>query len=783
MRLCAEESVSLLSEIIRISNSTLDIDKRLGEILAELRSAFRLNSAALYVLDMEHGGLFLKASSGGAFKSSFRLGEGPLKALVKENRYSIFDKTSEESSFFRELTGENYDIAGGIFPVMDDRFFYGALALTLPSGKTFDEKELALIRPITQEIAGTMRNAQLYANTREMVDDLLMMNDLWKALSSTIKLDALLETAVTKTAAALHASSGMIEISECLKGDPCRCYYSEEQPLKEALSAFGDSLSSKLKTAEEAMFLTDLLGEEAAKNELLKSTIVAPLKTPKGLMGWIILPGKEDGKPFGNREIRLFSTISAQISAVVNNALLLEKMEELNLEKEVMVKELFSLFELNKAVMTTIDLDRLLHIILTAVTIGDGFGFNRAMLFLYNKKSGFIQGMIGVGPDSAEEAWRIWTDIDGTHKTLQAIVDDEDYDTLPHSKLNELVKGMRISDREKSILGLTVREKKAFNITDAESDPRVSSGLLARLGCKAFATSPLMASGRVVGVILVDNVYNERSISDEDIRLLTIFSNQAGVAIDNSVLYRNLQEAHQELKETQGKLIHTEKLAALGEMAAGVAHEIRNPLVSIGGFARRLSRKIEEGEDRQYIDIICKETERLENILNEILIFSREEPIEAEEQDINSIIEETLQFFLGDFGKSGIEIVKELEKEMRGVQANYHQIKQVFINLFANAKHAMPEGGTLKVRSFGVSEEDEERIVVEISDTGVGIPYNVMINMFNPFFTTKDDGTGLGLAITHKILSHYRGEIEVINNESGGATFIIKIPMSKKAAN
>jgi signal transduction histidine kinase len=385
--------------------------------------------------------------------------------------------------------------------------------------------------------------------------------------------------------------------------------------------------------------------------------------------------------------------------------------------------------------------------------------------------------MMGVGPDSMEEAGNIWHDIHEKGKTLNDLIEDEEL-KQPQSLLNELAKSMRISESEKSILQLTVEEKKAFNITDAWSDQRVNPDLLSKLNCKAFATVPLMASGRVAGVILVDNIYNNRPIDDNDIRLLTIFANQAGTAIENSILYRDIQKAHGEVKAVQNKLIHSEKLAALGEMAAGIAHEIRNPLVSIGGFARRLARQIDENDrESGYVDIICKEVERLEGILNDILVFSKEDSAEPGLQDINSLIEETLQFFWSDFEKCGVEVERTLSPEIGYVKANRQQFKQVFINLFANAKHAMENGGKLNIKSYPSESEEKTYVTVEVIDSGGGIPADIINNIFNPFFTTKDSGVGLGLAITHKIISSYGGEIKVVNMKDGGAAFIITMPV------
>lgn len=783
MKISPEKGFDLLSEIIRISNSTLDIDTRLKNILSLVSSSLELTDAALYALDAENNELYLKCYIDGHFLESISINGTPLEALFSEGKNYLLGKNKEESDLFSYIAGDDQIKKGGIFPITDDKFFFGALIITSREEMIFDDKDLKLILPICQEIAGTMRNAQLYLRTRDMVEDLLMLNDAWKTMSSTIKLDELLHLTIQKISTTLKAKCGLVRLKE----EPGRkvsvfFYNAEDYQLKEALLRGCDMICSETNKQSEATIFENLQGGLSEFpghiQNVFATAMAAPLIYRENQIGCLALFGREDNTPFMKKDLQLFATLASQMSAVTNNALLLEQMEIINREKEVMVRELSNLFELNKAVMTTIDLDKLLHIILTAVTIGDGFGFNRAMLFLYNEKSGFIQGMMGVGPDSAEEAWRIWAEISDKRKTLHDILSEEK-EIIPSSKLNELVKSIRLSVKDKSILGLTVINKKPYNILDAKTDTRVHMNILERISCRAFATAPLMASGRVVGVILVDNIYNERPITDDDIRLLTIFANQAGVAIDNSILYRNMQNAHKELKETQSKLLHTEKLAALGEMSAGVAHEIRNPLVSIGGFARRLSRKVEENEGKKYIDIICKEVERLEAILNEILIFSREEPAEREIHNINTVIDDTLQFFWNDFKKNGIDVFKDLE-EIGMVEANYHQLKQVFINLFSNARHAMTNGGNLKIRSYETDYEGNDFIMVEISDTGGGIPYNVMTNIFNPFFTTKDEGTGLGLAITHKILSTYRGDIEVMNNEEGGATFIVKIPVVKK---
>ena len=784
MKLSPEKSIALLSEIIEISNATIDIDSRLSSILETILSSFGFRDIALYVMNAEASALNLKVSPGRLFNETISLDREPISGIVREGQSCLIEDNPVDMEFLSRISGDLSAGKGGIFPIADQKFFYGTLIVTLNEGSQLTREELALINPICREIAGTMRNAQLYANSKAMVEDLLTLNDLLKTINSTLEIAPLLEITIKKVAEALKASCGIINLYEAPNRESSSFFHNlHSEKIKNFLISKCEELSSGTKGDSEARLLSGPFetgeGEPVYIKDIGDRLLIAPLTYGDRHMGSISLFSKVGKERFGEKELQLFSTVASQISAVINNALLLDRMAVLNLEKEQVYKELSNLFELNKAVMTTIDLDRLLHIILTAVTVGDGFGFNRAMLFLFNEKSGYIQGMIGVGPDSSEEAWKIWSEINENRKTLQEILEEGTY-SAPRSELNSLVKGIRLSVKEKSILGLTVSNKSPYNIADAENDDRVNMDILSKLNCKAFATAPLMAAGRVVGVILVDNIYNKRAISDNDIRLLTIFANQAGVAIDNSILYRNLEDTHIELKKAQSKLVHSEKLAALGEMSAGVAHEIRNPLVSIGGFARRLARTLEGHEGKKYVDIICKEVERLENILNEILIFSRDEPMEVELQDINKVIDDTLQFFWNDYKKNNIAVSKELQSDAGLVEANYHQLKQVFINLLSNARHAMPESGFLRIKSYQTDYEGKAFIIIEISDTGGGIPYDVMTNIFNPFFTTKNEGTGLGLAITHKILTSCKGDIEVINNDEGGATFIIKLPVSAR---
>lgn len=435
------------------------------------------------------------------------------------------------------------------------------------------------------------------------------------------------------------------------------------------------------------------------------------------------------------------------------------------------------LYEISQAMMTTIQLDDLLKIIMTAVTMESGLGFNRAMLFLVDdRERTLLRGMIGVGPESAEDAHRIWREFSRKKVgLLEWVLSSERASSQRTSRFDEICRSFSVPlDEEGGLLARTVRERTSFNVFNEHADEVIWTRIFSKVGGSPFACIPIVAKGEATGVFLVDNCYNQRPIEEDDVKLLTVFANQAGLAIENSRLYHRIEKAHAELRATQERLLHTEKLVALGEMAASIAHEIKTPLVSIGGFARRLYRA-DSGETREkYLRIIIAEVERLEEVLNQILVFSREPQSHVCPHDLNTLIEDTLTIFPDALREDRIQVVKELGQGLPAVFCDYGQIKEVFINLIANACQAMAHEGTLTIRSAFIPGDSV--VTAEVEDTGGGIATEIIGNIFNPFFTTKEQGLGLGLAITHRIVTHNQGTIEVRNNPGKGTTFVLKFP-------
>ncbi len=251
--------------------------------------------------------------------------------------------------------------------------------------------------------------------------------------------------------------------------------------------------------------------------------------------------------------------------------------------------------------------------------------------------------------------------------------------------------------------------------------------------------------------------------------------------IRNEEAMRRLDESHRKLKEQTDVLFQTEeqlrradRLSALGELSAGMAHEIRNPLGAIKGAVEILKDDYSPEDSKyEFIQILFKETDRLNCIVQEFLGFARPKKPEYQQSDVNQSLEAVLTLTAQEARKAGVNVEKRLDPSIGKRSLDEGLLKQAFLNLVLNAIQAMPTGGTLRV----ASDLRDGMIVVVITDTGVGISEEGRKKLFSPFFTTKKNGTGLGLAITYRIVENHHGKIDVASEPGKGATFTVKIPV------
>lgn len=244
-------------------------------------------------------------------------------------------------------------------------------------------------------------------------------------------------------------------------------------------------------------------------------------------------------------------------------------------------------------------------------------------------------------------------------------------------------------------------------------------------------------------------------------------------------LNKDLEGTIDELRRVQGRMIQDEKLSALGRLTADVAHEIRNPLTSIGGFARRLNKRLSAGSrEKDYADIVVAEVDRLERILRDVLTFSSESKYELKYQEINGIVTESFNIYQDICKEQSVTIEQQLDSSLPPVLMDRGQVRLAINNLISNAIDVMPDGGTLTIKTYLEYIFEVRYVVIEVMDTGPGLPHEALNMIFEPFYTTKEigAGTGLGLSICKKIVDDHNGLIFVHSELTSGTDFKMMFP-------
>jgi signal transduction histidine kinase len=284
---------------------------------------------------------------------------------------------------------------------------------------------------------------------------------------------------------------------------------------------------------------------------------------------------------------------------------------------------------------------------------------------------------------------------------------------------------------------------------------------------KAVLCVPSKIGDKLMGFLLLSEKKSQDAYSTEDLMLFQTLAPQAAIAIKNAMTYdeirKEYEKEHEKVENIEKQLERSERLASLGTVAAGVAHEIRNPLGMIQIKTDKLAvDQINEETLKEFKASVTSNIERSTNIIRNMLDLAKSKDKKHENVDLNRIIESALQFF----PLSGIKLVKELSP-ISNIIGDAEELKQVFVNLIDNAVKAMPGGGSLKL----VSRQEENKIIIDVSDTGVGIPKEDFERIFDPFYSTRHEGTGLGLSITYRIIREHGGNIKVESKVGEGSTF------------
>ncbi len=733
----------------------------------------------------ERGALRLKAGRGlnmaAADASSIELGDG-VTGRVGLHREPIAISDVREDNRFKpipELGNEAYMSILSV-PMTDQDRLVGVLNVRTVEPYSYTETEMKFATYIAAQLVGAIRNTQLYEEVIKGFREIAIIHLVSEIINSVRDIDEM--TAVIARTCAEHLSTrgcvlrmldpatGLLEI----KG-------SHGVPASAAAAAalrIGEGLAGKCAAEKRAILRKDLLNDPGEFADALglgmKSAICAPLVVKDRVVGTLGVFDKlpeDGGEPisFEEEDAGLVTIIANQAAMAIENA-------RLYAEKDARISELQLLLEISNIMRGTLDFESLLYIILTSVTMSQGFGFNRALLFLHDEKSGTLKGEMAVGPLRAADASRHWHSFTPKGKTLQEVV-------LEYGKFNReagfeidmLVKKMSVPVKpDKGALARTVLERTSFNVADYNPAEGGEEAALAAMGFSTFATVPLIAREKVVGIMVVDNLVTRAPITDEQLEFVQLFANQAASVLETSRLYKNIEQANRRLVDARELLVRSRTLATLGEFSAGIAHELRNPLVSIGGFARRLARKLPpDSEEARHARIIFNEVEGMEKILSQILEFVGGAKTETQQVDIIGVFEQVFVLLHDAINSKNISVNTDFDERARTLLVDEVQMRQLFINLIKNAVEAMKgEGGSLRVKTT-LMETEEGGVGLEISDTGVGISSEDLEHVFDPFFTRKSTGTGLGLSVCARIVEGNHGGKMFIDSRKGEGTSVL----------
>jgi PAS domain S-box-containing protein len=331
-----------------------------------------------------------------------------------------------------------------------------------------------------------------------------------------------------------------------------------------------------------------------------------------------------------------------------------------------------------------------------------------------------------------------------------------------------------------SLAAHVARTLQPIAIADMENTPGGHNDELARrFEEKAVLGLPLTSRDDLIGVVIADDTRGPRLFGPELIELAEATCGQLALSIANARLYESLWMSYAELAAARAEMVKRERLAALGELSAIVAHEVRNPLGVIYNAVTTLRRLLKvEGDAALLLNILSEESDRLNRMVADLLDFTRPRDLILQPEDVSKVLMDALEAARVQGGPDAktVSFVVEVQTDLPPVHMDRRQIRQALLNVAVNALQAMPQGGKVRVRCRRELHDKRDYVRIDISDQGMGIPPELLHRVFEPFFTTKAQGTGLGLAVVRRILDEHRGETSVDSAPGSGTTFTIRLP-------
>lgn len=455
-----------------------------------------------------------------------------------------------------------------------------------------------------------------------------------------------------------------------------------------------------------------------------------------------------------------FFTSRAMLKDIINeqerNREIIEnKYAEVNLLNEKLnrkIKQLLAVQETGKAILSLLDIGNVLNAIMNILY--NTCRINRAIIMLVNEEKNHLEYMHGVG-----------------------FAGD-----IPDDIKNYSISLTRVSN----ILARVASTGRSEYIPDVKTSSLQQKNIILTYGKPTSVyVVPLITRSKVIGIIATDSV-DDKGVPDETRETLEIFAPQIAIAIENARLYSRLQEQMIELKRSHALLTRTEKLSFLGNIAARLAHEIKNPMTAIGTFLQMLPHKYDDEKFRNdFYKIALEETNRINSLITEMMDLVRKKEPSFGFNDLHALIERMILLISPQTKARKIKIVNQFDSDVGMVWMDFEKMKEVILNILSNAVEYTPENGTIEIlTSKCIMDGEIKGVQTEIQDNGTGIPKHMIDKIFDPYFTTKHrsaihNGAGLGLFIAYENMQIHKGSIEVKNRDNNkGTVFTITMPVA-----
>ncbi len=452
-------------------------------------------------------------------------------------------------------------------------------------------------------------------------------------------------------------------------------------------------------------------------------------------------------------------------------------------------REIKFLHELSNVLQTSMELDEILSVAMTAITSGKGFGMNRAFLLMADKDQKTLKGHLGVGPRNYEEAWQIWDEVDRSNFSLNQL-SKQFYKTKLSSeraKFQDILELLSTPCGDAThIFNISLREKRPILVEHASGNPQIDDRVRSALGVEQFLIMPLISRNRNIGILLTDNFVTNKPIAPRDMQTMQTFAFPVAFAIERASLYERLQEeveklsrANIKLQEQQQLIVRMEKMAVVGRVTSSIAHSIRNPLTAIGGYARSLLKNPDNILKRkEYLEYIVTEAKHLDKVLEDVLNYSDSIHPVIDYWDINQLVISVITEIEPTISDRNVFIETTLDPDLPPAKLDYKQISFCLKTVMTHIAENQPDARHIQVKTF----RRDKMLVITVSDDGAPLPREIKESLIAPFSSTEELGIGVGLPLCKIILEKNGNGFEIEEGLEGGNRYSIKLPQSTEEA-